>query len=166
MRKYLLGLLAISMVLLVLPSVFAFGFFSTVNEKIVLAEKNPADWSEIENGASGEVILSAVSLFGAVISQKVRVTVWDLKPVTKYTLIYYGDDEHNDVWPYATCIKSFTTSTQGYAKSVSGDFKYMDFFDNGKGEKFWVIQSSDIDCKNHKMIEWHPTEYLFEHNTI
>ena len=52
--------------------------------------------------------------------QHVNVMVWNLEPVTEYTLVYYGNQDNNDVWPYATCIKTFKTCTQVYAKSTAG----------------------------------------------
>lgn len=34
------------------------------------------------------------------------------------------------------------------------------------GAKIWLVQSGDVDCKNHKMVSWNSSEYLFEYDLI
>lgn len=92
---------------------------------------------------------------------EVSVRLKDAEPYTQYTLIYYGNEENNDVWPFATCIASDKTNRKGSA-SFEGEFDWT----KKEGQKFWVVKSSDVDCNNGKMIAWNPTEYLFETRTI
>ncbi|MFH1212393.1 MAG: hypothetical protein V1659_05725 [Candidatus Woesearchaeota archaeon] len=141
---------------LLVPAVLA--YISPLSTKeIALYEKNPADWSIIEGGAHGVVIMETGTM---------RTLVWGLNPATEYTLIYYGDATHNDVWPYATCIKTFRTSLMGYARSLSGKFSYSGFLSDQTLQKFWVVKASDVNCATGRMTAWHPTEYLFESMTV
>jgi len=129
---------------------------------IRLAQKNPADWSVVEGG-SGNAILSH--------GDRVKGIIRKMEPNTKYTLIYYGYGANNDVWPYATCISNTTTNKHGSARFLTKNFDYSGFVTDGNSDatnkqKFWVILSSDVDCENHMMTAWNPTEYLFEQKTI
>ena len=163
MKKYLL--IVLPLMLAFVPMIIAASSFVNVVKNIDLFEKNPADWSIIDAGAYGELIISQVITNGKVITTRVRVSAFDLEPKTSYTLIYYGYDSNNDVWPYATCLWKQKTSTQGYFKSGSVKIP-SDFLTDEIPQKFWVIKSSDVDCENNMMIAWNPTEYLFENETI
>jgi len=150
-----------------MPIVFAGTSYSNVLVNVPLVEKNPSDWSEVTDGAYGVVTLTEVTAHGKTVQQRARVSVWNLEPKTEYQLIYYGDEENNDVWPYATCIgKARKTSTQGYFKSGSYKFDFMDFLVDATPQKLWVVLASDVDCEAGMMTAWNPAEYLFEHNTI
>jgi len=164
MKKYLTMLLVCSMFLF--PMVSASSWVNTYGE-LSLTEKNPNDWSVVENGANGLVEFSLISRFGTIVQERVKVSVWGLEPKTDYQLIYYGDSEHNDVWNYATCIgKERKTSTNGYFKGNSVSLPYLEMMNDEVAQKLWVVKSSDVDCLEGKMIAWQPTEYLFESNTI
>lgn len=160
MKKMLVFL----MLALFIPMAFAAYWVSTV-ERIDIVEKD-SSWNPVEGGAHGVIELSYVTKFDKIMAQKVRAKVWDLEPKTKYTLIYYGDETHNDVYPYATCLKTFKTSTQGYKKTTGRNFEFSSFLDDGVAQKFWVVKASDVDCKNNVMTAWDPNEYLFEMKTI
>jgi hypothetical protein len=126
---------------------------------IKIVEKNPNNnnWSIIKNGAYGQIFFSK--------GNNLLFTGFKLKPNSGYTLIYYGYDGFNDAWANATCIKNAVTNKYGRLRDI-GTFDYTGFIKDNIPQKFWVIQSSDVDCDNHKMIAWNPTEYLFEMQTI
>lgn len=169
MKKIVLGsTLSLLLVLAVLPFVTPASYIQTDDMILNLQEKNPADWSVVENGAFGQVTLSSIKSIpsNTIISQRARVSVWDLEPRTKYTLIYYGDEEHNDEWNHLTCLKTQRTSTQGYFKSGSVKLNWGDWIDDGIGQKLWIVKTDDIDCQNKRFIAWNPEEYLFEENTL
>ena len=132
--------------------------FSNKDFRMPLVEKNPSDWSVVDGGAWG--------LLNGHYGKYLKFWGTGLEPNTDYTLIYYGDDCHNDVWPYATCIKSMTTSLNGRTGSVVAKFSYGSFLDDGVNQKFWLVSSSDVDCDAGMMIAWNPTEYLFEWDII
>jgi len=122
-----------------------------------LVEKDPSDWSVVQGGAKGQLFV----LYGSYFWFSAR----GLEPYTKYTLIYYGDETHNDQWPFATCMKSGATNRYGRV-GMQGGYNFYQFIGNDVPEKIWLVLSSDVDCDNHKMTAWHPTEYLFEWDTI
>lgn len=91
-----------------------------------------------------------------------------LKPNTAYTLIYWGYESFNDVWPYATCAAQGTTGANGYLtlKSAANIVKWSEFINDGLNQKFWLITSSDVNCATNKMTAWHPADYLFDMQAI
>jgi len=163
-------LIILPLLCLMLTSVFAMD----MNINVRLVQKNPADWSTV-NGASANVLLSSRYLFDKDLGQRVMVSrasaiLRNADPFSDYTLIYYGFQEFNDVWPYATCITSGVTNNNGNVRMLQEEFNYVPFLQDSlldnKGQKFWVIKSSDIDCENHRMIAWNPEAYLFETEVI
>lgn len=155
------------MMLSVLPMVSATMYFGNEVSTLNLQEKNPSDWSVVQNGAHGIIKFSTVSTPWQIVQQRARVMVYDLEPKTMYQLIYYGNNEFNDVWPYATCIGvPHRTSTQGFFSTGSSVVNFLDMKNDGIAQKFWVVKASDVDCQQGKMIAWNPTEYLFEEHTI
>lgn len=165
MKKQIAFLLILSV--FALPMVSAGNLFGHQVSELQLHEKNPADWSIVEDGAYGIVEFSVVNTPWKILQERMKVEVHGLEPKTSYQLIYYGDETHNDVWNYATCIgEPKTTSTQGYFKSGSTRYNFIDMMNDDIPQKFWVVLSSDVDCEQGKMTKWRPTEYLFEHNTI
>ena len=140
-------------------------FGNIVTDNLELVKKD-SNWEVVE-GPEGNVIFSVVATPWRIVQERVRVSVWGLEPKTSYQLIYYGDETHNDVWPFVTCIgKPRTTSTQGHFKSGSYKFDYLSMTEDSINQKFWVVKSSDVDCEQGKMIAWNPTSYLFETRTI
>ena len=164
MRKYIA--LAMVFSILILPMVSATTYWMNAVDELNLAEKD-SSWNIIEGGASGIIKFTTITRFGRLIQQRAQVKVYGLEPKTKYQLIYYGNEENNDVWPYATCIgKPRMTSTRGYFSSGSSQVNHLQMRDDGVAQKFWVVSASDVDCGQEKMIAWNPSEYLFETNTI
>ena len=104
--------------------------------------------------AAADVVVRNTTVY-----QQAKAKVYGLPPKTEYQLIYYGDAEHNDEWPYATCIgESRKTSTKGYVKSLGGKF-----IPSGAGnQKLWVVPASDVDCELGIMTAWNPSNILFE----
>lgn len=152
--KKLLAFLGAIITLFLISSVMASG--SSFNLK--LAQKDPSTWITVKKGGTGNVLLSHGDRASAVIRK--------MEPKTEYTLVYYGFEGNNDVWPYATCITSGKTNKNGAGALKRAVFNYKGFIDDGKNQKFWVVLSSDVDCVNHRMVAWNPTEYLFEQRVI
>ena len=126
------------------------------NAFLYLYEKD-ADWEIVWDGAWGKMQFNLRgSTFDFVFNGK------GLTAGEDYTLIYYGDETHNDQWPYATCIASGTANNGGNIHLAgSHDFGY-----DLANAKIWLITSDDVNCNEGTMTGWHPTEYLFEHNVI
>ena len=78
----------------------------------------------------------------------------------------YGNEEYNDVWPYATCLGSGVTNKRGNLLMWGYGFDYKEFVSDDVAQKLWIVPSSDVDCDLGKMIAWNPSEYLFETNTL
>lgn len=169
MRNKTIGFCLVALAMLsIFPVVSATTYFgNNLVDTLNLQEKNPSDWSVVENGAHGIIKFTTVSTPWKIVQQRASVMVYDLQPKTEYQLIYYGNNEFNDVWPYATCIGvPRRTSTQGFFSSGSSVVNHMDMRNDDVAQKFWVVLASDVDCNQGKMIAWNPTEYLFEENTI
>lgn len=164
MKKYLALAMVFSM--LVLPAVSAANYFGINVNELQLFEKD-SSWNIVPDGAYGLVKFTAVRTPWRIVQERVQVSVHDLEPKTMYQLIYYGDETHNDVYPYATCIGNpRMTSTQGYFKSGSAVFPHLSMWDDSIAQKFWVVPSSDVDCDAGVLTAWNPSEYLFEEHTI
>lgn len=157
--------ISILVCLLLLPVAFAAGM--TKVENIVNVVEKDVNWDVVEDGAHGVVKFSSITKMGKVVNEKVRVSVWGLEPKTMYQLIYYGNEQYNDVWPYATCLgKAKKTSTQGYFKGSSTNYNSLALYEDTIPQKFWVVLASDVDCDEGVMTAWNPSEYLFEWDTI
>ncbi|MBD3354040.1 MAG: hypothetical protein GF364_21340 [Candidatus Lokiarchaeota archaeon] len=124
---------------------------------IELVEKNPVTWEIVEGGAHGYLKLFRGS---AMFAKGYR-----LEPETEYTLIYYGDETHNNQYPYATCIGSSVSDEDGKLL-IMAHYDYSDMVNDGIDQKFWVVLSNDLDCGLGRFTTWNPTEYLFETETI
>lgn len=161
MKKIILAMMVISL----FPMASALALFGHTVDTLNLFEKNPS-W-EIVDGASGVIKFSTVNSFFGIVQERASVTVYGLEPKTSYQLIYYGNEDHNDVWPYATCVgRPMTTNTNGYFKSGSGKINHVEMANDDVAQKFWVVLADDVDCENGVMTAWNPTEYLFEEHTI
>ena len=137
--------------------------FKDKSFRMPLVEKDPTDnWSVVEDGSWG--------LLQGHRGRYLSFSGYGLEPNSEYTLIYTGwtDGSHNDVWPYATCIKHMKTSSNGRTGNVVAKFPYYGWFfiDNDVGEKFWLVKRSDVTCYMGRMTDWNPSEYLFEWETI
>ena len=156
--------------ILTLQIVSASASFGIVTNELNLFEKNPNTWQIVDNGAYGKVIFSRViTPIKGIAQARIRYSAWKLEPKTEYQLIYYGssDEVYNNVWNYATCIGlPRRTSTQGYFNGGSSNFAYPYFFSDNIHQKIWIVLKSDVKCESGRMINWQPTKYLFEENTI
>lgn len=145
-----------------------------------VVQKDPTTWEPIADGYSSTVygyqtmgVQWKPCKPGSKVKCKTYVTTdhvsvvptGDVAKKTAYTLIYYGYGTHNDEYPYATCIASGNSGKYGYI-SFEGDFAWSKFVDDGIDQKFWVVKSSDVNCKTHKLTTWNPANYLFEEETI
>ena len=181
MRKTITLSLVALMVLSMSAMVMAQTNTETHNFVLNLLEKNPQDWSVVTNGASGTVVgtQTVTYHFKFFTVGDRHMNGWfpqtdsaltfngkGLEPLTDYTLIYYGYDGINDVFPYATCIAQRTSTQYGRIYISRTLFDFGSFFDDGVAQKIWLVKSSDVDCNNHKMVAWNPTQYLFEQNTL
>jgi len=156
-------LVSVLVCLMALP--IAFAYWSHDVTELSLVQKDSA-WNEVGPG-KGVVTFTAITKHGVTIQERVRVSVWNLAPKTKYQLIYYGDETHNDVWNYATCIgRPQRTSTHGYFKGSSWNYDFSGFLNDDVPQKLWVVPATDVDCDAGRMIAWNPSGYLFEHATI
>ena len=129
---------------------------------LYLYEKDQ-QWNVVEKGAWGKLTFDETSF---------NFNGHKLAKNTEYALIWYGYEENNDVWPYATCIAQGSTNNGGNIH-LSGEYPFGDFLENGVSdtddsvnEKIWLVLASDIDCDSNMMIDWQPAEYLFEYNVI
>lgn len=112
--------------------------------QLYLYEKDPSTWNVVEGGAWGKMTFSADSFV---------FNGHGLEANTDYTLIRY-----NDPWPGSPVCLASGTSNNGGNINLSGDMQ-------SGGPKVWLVLSSDVNC-GVGMSGWHPTEYLFEYNTI
>jgi hypothetical protein len=165
--------------------------------KIVLANKDPSTWDATNKNGRGDGYLflyqTNVRFSERVIETLEIITghtvkyidvprnhIWfevrdvaqlrmrNMQPLTDYTLIYYGDETHNDVWPYATCLASFTSNTKGMfteEKIVLDTAMLGGFLTDDVAQKYWIVTSSDVNCNAGVMTAWNPEQYFFEQST-
>ena len=151
---------------------------------LYLCEKDPTDWSIVEDGAWGKMKYNlSGSTFDFVFNGH------GLQPNTDYSLIYYADTENRFVeWggdnPGAL-IATGTTNRGGNlhlggSTELNMDLPHPDdangyFYDytqapdnyaNAHGAKIWLVPSSDYNAGMKKVIAWNPTQYLFETDLI
>jgi len=185
MKKIIIMLI---FMVLILPTILA------AQERLTLVQKDPATWDPVEGATAKLRVDSRFGLVNVddmnckknineegitnlkcnkiVFNKKIRKQInkviaflKDAEPQTSYTLVYYGNSEENDVWPYATCLETKTTDRKGIA-SFKSDFDVQNFLKDEVLQKFWIVKTSDIDCTAGVMTAWNPTEYLFEERTI
>ncbi len=156
----------VAMLVLGMVALSAVAFAATVDYlQLSLFQKNPADWSIVANGASGNLKYGGFEF-----------TAEKLQPDTRYTLIRYTD-------PWAThqavCLGSAMSKTYQVRSMVWSNVLYtlvVHYDTYGKvnikgtmqpgGPKVWLVLSSDVNCVTQKMTAWNPTRYLFENNLI
>jgi hypothetical protein len=129
-----------------------------------LVEKDSEDGELVKGGARGLLRYARTgSMF------VFRFHARGLTPNRNYTLIYYPNP-----WPGngLICLASGTADYHGRLRHVVGarningglpaeyDFNYPD------GAKIRLVRSEDVDCARKMMVDWNPTEYLFEHELI
>lgn len=160
MKTKLMALVFVVVILSSMGLVSAITFYHTSGvpiKQIRLFMKDPATWIRYDKLGIGylQYYPEGEEFFYHLIAYK-------LAPDTEYTLIYYGDETHNDVWPYATCIGVGTSNYFGKLLMAG----YYDFGYDLVDAKIWLVTSTDVDCDAGRMIAWNPTDYLFENNLI
>lgn len=147
------------MVVMLSTSVVAWNWASWNYINLRMVEKDPTTWQQVYGGASAILYGNplCMNLFG-----------FGLEPNTDYTLVYYGDETHNDEWNHVTCVKQTRTYVNGnlYQKCIHSPLVDGLVGDSQYDQKLWVVLSSDVDCSAKKFIAWQPAEYLFERNLI
>lgn len=116
--------------------------------KIYLTHKNE-DW--VEFGKKGQLHYDYSSI---------HFIANDLTPNTGYTLIEYPEPAPNP-WPAGGWgvveIVSGTSNSGGHI-DLTADYSVS------AGKKYWLVLTSDL--SGGKMVNWHPAEYLFEHELL
>ena len=130
-----------------------------------LYEKDPSDWSIVEDGAWGKMKYNQTGeTFDFVFNGH------GLEPGEDYTLIYYPDYETFE-WPRTgiICLGEGTADLEGNVhieESVETHSNFPIDGDVNEGAKIWLVLSSDVDCGVPQIAGWNPTEYLFEYDLI
>ena len=128
---------------------------------LYLYEKDPTDWSIVEDGAWGKMKYNlSGSTFDFVFNGH------GLEANTDYSLIYYPELQTTWPWP-VTVIDSGMTNNGGninLAGSVELNMDLPDPNNPQDGAKIWLVLTADI--INGELAGWNPTEYLFENNLI
>jgi hypothetical protein len=139
-------------------------------DTINLIQKNPADWTKIKDGASGDFWVGPFE-------QKFTFAARGLEKNTPYTLLSYAE-------PYpgtgSKVIGQATSNSKGVLK-LKGDFSNTgsvmyniygptaagDYKDT-VGAKIWLVKTSDLSVSGGvaSFIAWNPTTYLFETSLI
>jgi hypothetical protein len=122
---------------------------------LYLYEKNPADWTIVPDGAWGKMTFK---------DSKFDFKGHELEAGVEYALIYYPDP-----WPGAGLIVLGTDKSDKKGNvHISEKFNFTSIPIagdlNAPGAKIWLVLAADQDGT--KMIDWNPTEYLFENNLI
>ncbi|MBE9514359.1 MAG: hypothetical protein IMY83_04935 [Chloroflexi bacterium] len=121
---------------------------------VELWEKDPSDWSIIEDGAWGKLKYNlAGPEFDFVFNGH------GLEADTGYTLIYYPEPQTTWPWP-VTEIASGSSNEEGDIHLAGSEELDMVL----TGAKIWLVLS--VDCPDAVMTGWNPTEYLFEYDVI
>jgi hypothetical protein len=139
-------------------------------DNINLIQKNPADWTKVKGGASGDFWVGPFE-------QKFTFSAKGLVPNTEYTLLSYAE-------PYpgtgSKVIGTTTSNNKGvvkikgpfsnagsvvynvYAPNAEGDYK------NTVGAKIWLVKTADLSITGGtaSFIAWNPTTYLFEMSLV
>lgn len=123
---------------------------------LYLYEKDPEDWAIVDKGAWGKLTFNSTHF---------NFNGHKLLKETEYALIWYGADDHNDEWPYATCIIEGVTNKGGNIH-LSGEYDFGAFLADENEQKIWLVLADDIDCEINEMVAWNPAEYLFEYDVI
>lgn len=146
-----------------------------------LYEKDPETWAVVGKGAWGFLDYRPQGkLFKFLFVGK------KLDPDQNYTLIYYpdpwpGDCDDGDPDTGVICLGSGIADENGKVKIVGRGDPLNPFYVEPQstgnlpaacdanadfGAKIWLVLSSDVDCDNHQMTGWTPSEYLFENTLI
>ena len=120
---------------------------------LYLYEKDPVTWEIVEDGAWGKMKYNlSGETFDFVFNGH------GLEPGLHYHIIYYPDP-----WPGEglICLGGSTVNEDGDVHiAVSFDI------DDLEDAKIWLVLTNDVDCSGLGMLEWNPSEYLFEYDLI
>jgi hypothetical protein len=150
--------------------------------RVFLYEKDPETWDVIGKGGAWGFLdyRPQGTMFKFLFVGK------KLEPGADYTLIYYpdpwpGDCGDADPATGVICLGSGVADEYGKVKIVGKGDPANPFYaapqstgnlpaacdaNAGYGAKIWLVLSSDVDCDNHQMTGWTPSEYLFENTLI
>jgi hypothetical protein len=129
---------------------------------LYLFQKDPETWDIVEHGAWGKMKYTPVGT-----ELQFNFQAHKLLPEQWYSLIYYPDP-----WPgYELIILAETMSDS------DGNLQIKDSIDSGDlprsfddnyldGAKIWLVLYEDISLRPRCMMNWNPTEYLFEDHLI
>ena len=129
---------------------------------LYLFQKDPYTWDIVDHGAWGKMKFTPVGT-----ELQFNFQAHKLLPEQWYSLIYYPDP-----WPgYGLIIFAETMS------DPDGNLQIKDEIDIGdlprslddnypSGAKIWLVLSEDISLRPRCMMNWNPTEYLFEDQLI
>jgi hypothetical protein len=126
-------------------------------EHLYLLQKDPADWTIVENGAWGKLTYLAGS-------GKFIFNGHNLTPGADYALIYYPDP-----WPGMNLAVFGNSTSDEYGDvHIAGTFDFTTIPNEGDlnypEAKIWLVLTADQDGT--KMTGWNPTEYLFEYAMV
>ena len=138
---------------------------------LYLVEKDPANFQPVPGGAWGKLVYarSGPSFDFVFNGHKLDAGI-------AYTLIYYPDP-----WPGngAKCLGNAVADTNGdvhiQGRRNTGNLPIAtDLNANPEttteppqtGAKIWLVLTGDVNCTSATMVNYHPTEYLFEMHLI
>ena len=133
---------------------------STFNQ-IFLYEKDPTTWEIVRPGAWGKLRYSTIGP-----EFEYSLLARGLNPLNMYSLIYYPDP-----WPglgLRVIALFLTPDSNGVIRHDGsaniGDIPILSDENYLLGGKIWLVLSMDVGRET--MIQWNPTEYLFENELI
>ena len=131
------------------------------NAELYLYEKDPTDWTIVEDGARGKL---RYNLAGA--EFEYGFNGHGLESNTDYSLIYYP--EPRTTWPWGVTVIDRGMTNNGGNINLAGSVDLgMDLGDpTDEGAKIWLVLTDDINVATSELQWWNPTEYLFENNLI
>ena len=131
---------------------------------LVLENKNPSDWSIINDGRYA--VLNFIPSGPKFVYD---LKGYSLESSTQYSLIYYADPWEGN---HPGALIGNGSSDGSGQLSLSGSIDLgMDLPNSADanhpiGAKIWLVPSSDYDTTTKSMTLWNPADYLFETRTI
>lgn len=159
MKKMLATLGLFLALAMVIPAFAVAGQSSIVQLKLV--EKDPSDWSIVEDGAWGRLTYNKAS-------GRFVFNGHDLVAGEDYTLINFARDTE---WPAHINILGAETANVEADVHIAGNYAYANLeYDETPGTgstagyKIWLVLTDDV--ADSTLAGWNPTEYLFESELI
>lgn len=135
------------------------------NAELYLYEKDPTDWTIVEDGARGKL---RYNLAGD--EFEYGFNGHRLEAETNYSLIYYPEPQTD--WPWWVKVIDSGTTNNGGNINLAGSVDLgmdltgpIDKYNPDGGAKIWLVLTADINDDS-ELQGWNPTEYLFENNLI